>query len=942
MMNGFFQMVADAQLDLDSTASLAAAQKHWHTISSHFSNYQCVAAGEAERQLSDKLPEIAESFDAIVDALLEERRHMFSLQAVHQPQPWATPRQSPVVQPPTTSATAAMTQMRRSKETSENSWSPGRESASSIMNFLSARTQYLPPTYYYFFGTPPDDATEHSFDDGVAGSTAVSYETTVGPTFLLTLCQYAKLNHLAVAQQIIFRFFTRLLHEADIPVHHLSSGSSVRSILQLNPSASIVPVLDMIWRVGSTLDPTYRHHYGDHRASGAMSASASDLFSDSGAGDSQRTAFVVFLCALAETTERVPAVANFFVTEVRRTEKWHRFEQRSPKDAAAVEGVDPRPQECFVLLDVLLPYLTHDCTSAGWESRRETCRYALGAVLSLAKCPDPWVQSLVAAEKSITHRTLGGACTTLLTLCKIPSNDDGAVGLAYLRDVMRFWSGLCLSAPTVAHALSIPAAVEDDFAGTTMTSLFTSSDSHVYSGACLVLSHLLKDLNSSAPVVARAMTRALVASVIDPTTGRVVPKQDFYEVALQVQVAEQLNSAYLSPSLRATSFLNVYILSKLTVQPVLSEEDYLNSATLDIPLTEWTATESTLALLRTLTECVPYTFMKYALLLDMNSIMDVRYNNTAVADTLTDLSVTSSAPAIELAECFPESLRTPDSIVCGISREKIGEEVLERLLRIESNVPVRCLQRRQRAVNAACVPWGTPQAERITPEMTTSKGFSTPSSEMPCRNAQNLWFTPNVNRAPVIQAVCELLRSAFSLPYRVRVLVMDLVTCLCLQPDLRVLYTILDPNLGCLHEALGKIKGLVESGLAANERIFFPKGSSSAAQHRSTTDSHPTGGSYLYQMYVRHWRSLPTPVLHAPDNSYDTRAAVSSEPITDELMKALVRHQAFFETCAAVELLRLELHAVVGCVELSHKLLTLRPGEDFTSHSGGSTTVGSS
>lgn len=876
----------------------------------------------------------------------------------------------------------------------------------------------LPPCYHYLFAPPPPSTTtslnatpveagqnlrlpplrqaDGKVDDAsnAAGLGAASpddadlmpvFPDTISSSFLLTLCLFAKHNQPAGSRTVILRFLQGLIQQADLPmvVRHGQRGHTSmlgelsrndgtappRSILQLSLTSSIVPLLDMIRKVGAELDPTHSRGGGIRASLGKSASADSRIPQEQTYGDADRTAFVEFLCALAERMEQVPDLANYFITS----------SARGDVVSAASRNGDTGTSEFFVLLEILLPYMTHDCTAAGWEQRRDTCRYALSAVLSLAKCPDTWVQDLVGRTTAIADRTLAAACTTLLTLCKIPDNDDSKVQLLYLRDVLRFWSAMCLSAPAVADALGIPAVVENDFAKTTLTSLLMSPDSRVYAAACLVTSVLVADLNTCGPVVPAALARAVLAGVVDVDTGRRARHRsctDYYALmARRWRSDAGENGPPQEPrdDERLGSFFDFYVASRISAQPALTEEDLASQSMLSITLTEWTAVEATLTLLTSLAENCPYLFAKYAFLADMNELTTIRPR--------ADLSASSSAPSIDVRGCFPAQLLTAEGTcreeICGVSTKQVSEEILESMLRIEANTPFGALYELQQAVSGA--------ARRCVVAQTA--GTQAPAAaadvDSPASTTEgNVWYhEPTAELAPLTKVLSDLLSHFMSIPFRSSILLTRLCVRVCLLPDLRVVYSLLDPDRGPWTKSLRRLGSCIDHEMAEDEKFAVAAAAAAAAAAGSVSTSFNTSAlapaaakgaaevmkeegkrarsvstgqpldnaslvqvppttftrAYLYELYLQYWEYLPAHLFNSLHDERDTRAlaSITTPPtvssvvgapgtLSDDALKGLIRHQPFLESCACLEQFKMELEAAVGYVTLSHSLMTLK------------------
>lgn len=956
---------------------LATAQAQWLDVCDYLARVQSANSDEEEAQLAAELPQLEGHLDTILGALLSERAQMeldIEAHRHHHDDVSRAQGRQPSLASLTSSALLLMDRGGPSglglSPSSTGMWSFA-DTGSTVLSTphtnvtrggleddqpVPPPSSDLPPCYHYFFAAEPDSDPPSPLDSplndtlasepdssrsAAADMTMASvFPDTVGPTFFLTLCLSAKHNHPPGLRTVILRFLQDLIQRADLPAvvcaqgrsssgkasggHHLHLGSShhpPRSILQLSVTAAIVPVLDMIRRVGAELDPT-------HPLTSAPVVSAS--------GDAERTAFVRFLCALTERMEQVPDLANYFVTT---RPSVARGRARSPGSAGTSvdsSGLgDGGPPERLELLEVLLPYMTHDCTAPGWDHRRDTCRYALSAVLSLAKCPDPWVQNLVGKETAITDRTLAAACTTLLTLCKIPDNDDSEVQLLYLRDVLRFWSAMCLAAPAVADALGLISVVESDFAQTALASLFMSHDSRVYSGACLVTASLLAGLNSSGPVIPSAMARAVLEGLVDMDTGRRHRKNrgmTYYDYMAAQQ--QHGGGGDDDRDTRLGSFFEYYVLSHLTTQPTFTEVDEASEIILSFRLSEWTAVEATLALLKALAENCPCLFARHALLTDTEDVYSIRTLATTAAALTPDgeLSAASSAPPIIVPDLFSAQLRSIETAsgheeVCGVTSAELADEVFEAMLRIETNAPTNALYELQRAVSAP-LPGGT-----------------SPAAAAPAAAAKDTqrrgspWFHAMAASAPLTKVLCNLMFNFTDIPFRSAILLTDVCVRVCLLPDLRVLYTLLDPSLGPLAKALQQLRQRVDRKLNEIQKLNVTGESPAAAAGTGATI---VTRADLYKLYLRHWSHMPTHILSSLSDERDTRGlAVMMEGTTSAMegssagggggaavsvavLKSLIRHQQFLEACACLGQFRMELSAAVSCMTLSHGLMALK------------------
>ncbi|KAG5475351.1 hypothetical protein LSCM1_03464 [Leishmania martiniquensis] len=947
---------------------VAVVQEQWLQLCDYFQRVQCANTCDERASLVKELGSVEQALSTILDALRADRmmlqqKHLLlhrhdsalgrSFRFERAPPlnsvPDFRPRHTPP--PPPSSASCGGTGARGTAEAvttaTDIRTSPSASlSSSCLLDGFHGGCSGLPPCYHFLFADghsvstpPPPGAEAQAVSKTRDAAAACEGPPPIGNVFLLTLCQYAKQNEPPGVRSILLGFLSRLLQDADAPMDRLSllAGEPAVSLLQLCPSAFIVPLLDMVRKVSRALDPANAATRPSVTTLASPSPSTSgvtaapqwasdDPHDGTFLQDAGRTQFVIFLSTLAEKMERVPALANFFVIE---------------------EGSQER--NFFVLLDALLLYLTHDCSTKEWTHRRDTCRFALSAVVSLAKCSDPWIQDLVAKETRVASLTLHAARTTLLTLCKIPGNDDGATQLLYLRDVLRFWATLLTMAPSVADALRLLPLIEKEFLHRTLLPLLQSSDSHVYSAACVVVSNLLAGLQGAAPPLKVCFAKALLSTTIRKGSGRIVPKKQFYEVVVQDAAAltdgraetlgqrEEKAAAALHEH-PMTSFFTYYILPHLSSNPCLSEEDKESSAVLGFVTTRWSATKATLLLVQTLAEHVPHVFVREVFLMDIMSLSDVQLKQVARVSSTDDSGRCNSTdswdtavapPHLNIHDCFLSRLHSAAAAgpKVGLQPDRVGEAVLSRLLRVESNMPVTALRARQRMMSAM-----TPlRGSSSTGAMLTAE--STRAAEAPAAETEpvNCWFHAGVQSSPLITTLCLMVQHLDSSPYTVSSLVADLIVSLTVLPDLRVVYTLLDSKRGPLVAALRRLRDLLQHHLERKATEPTPtkkdRGSSGASAGTSTGASTlPFSIPFLYDMLVQHWDLLD------PDED----AELSRTPATPDrfshdsgvhsqiLRGAIEEHRNVLYACLYAEYLHAYLDAVVGYTALSQNLMYLK------------------
>lgn len=969
---------ATRHLPTQPQSMVSIIQDQWLQLCDYFQRVQCANSPEERVAIVRELGVVEDSLNTIIDALLTDRKQLVSTQLLHTHMSiYGESMHSDAALHGGSVASAGL----RGTPAAAIIASPVPSPASGFL--LDGALTSLPPCYRFLFADAhrddvlfPEEDEEANRSGGAQDAAAAggggglrggaakpiskAYDdpSPIGSLFLLTLCQYAKQDEPPGVRSIILEFLVRLLQEADLPTDRAAypAGDPVLSLLQLNPPLLIVPLLDMLRKVSKALDPSntaLRH--------GAVAASSSAAYPWTGGGgdaeqdgtflqDAGRTQLVIFLSSLAEKMERVPALANFFVVE----------------DGAHGE------RSLFVLLDALLPYLTHDCSAPGWTHRRDTCRYALSAVVSLAKCPDPWIQELVGKEERVATRTLMAARTTLLTLCKIPDNDDSATQVLFLRDVLRFWATLLTMSPSVAADLRLAALIEKDFYFQTLIPLLQSSDTHVYAAACLVTAQVLRELNGGAPTLTKGLAKALLTTSIRKSSGRIIPHTEHYESvvtddgapgkadagATATTLGQQEEAAAARLQLHpTTSFFLYYILPHLSSNPYMSPEERENSQLLGYSTTRWSTAKATLVLVQALAETVPEVFLREVFLMDMRSLADVlrkqRQNaGTRAAPPAPAAAEDDSRPAslgLWSTDVAPPHLKVHDyfvkelhetaatSAALGLQAERVGEVVLTRLLRIEGNMSMDALRARQEVMSAMTMT-KTHSAASASPPASAKAAAAAPPVSGSC------WSHAGVQRSPLTVALCEMVQHLDATPFTVSSLVADLIVSLCVLPDLRVVYTLLDPTTGPLKMALCQLRDVlmhkihakgVEVSLAPSQHARTGAAASTqstaaaaaAASSSSSAAATTTRVSLLilYDTLLQNWDSFMSEEEEEKPKGDEGPASPHGGGVPLAALRgAIEANSNVLHACLYSEYLLAHLDAAIGYSALSQNLMYLR------------------
>ncbi|RNF03359.1 uncharacterized protein Tco025E_08293 [Trypanosoma conorhini] len=932
------QTCVSAAFGAAESASLSAVSlvgDEWVSIRAYFMEVQAAADGVALAELAGRLPQVARSLEVIRKSLMQERPQMLIPR-------FAPPHRAVDVY------SASSVSSRSDVPVPPRGPSSLNHSSSGSNNFRNktdtGEVSWLPPCYAFLWGEPSSTPQ--------AGGTAAAEEelAPIGHVFLLSLCQFAKHNDPPGTRGIILRFLTRVLAEADLP-RPPCMGDPPRSLLQMFPSNTVVPLMDMLRRVVAEVRPKPA---GEADTVGTSSPTHTPELSTE-TMDEEREALLNLLCVLTERMELVPALAMFFVPEA----------VNDAQDVAGPEGGFDSPPTVgphFSILQELLVYATFRQGSVQSKKRRTIYQLALRGLLSLAKCPDPQVQDYVKKQNAVALATLIGARTTLLTLCKVPYNDDTVAQLTYLCDILRFWSQLLLLSPAVAEAWEVEAVMESSFVRDTLLPLISSADDTVYAAAALVAAKTVRFVGRASSHYVSAVARAVLGARIDPLTGD--------PVLLPVSRDE------VPPASSSTvSLLDYALLPRLAMR-----DDG-----------DWRCTEVTLYLLEAVSVQEPVLFMDFALSLSISTLAEVRGSvlrrgppskpelassktplatkdggSAAATNTSTgktrhadclqqpafdvDLSAATTSPPLDITDCFSARLRAPRGILLGTSAETVAEDILARLLLLESHVPACMLEKRQSVINRSCRGVGEDVAGPVLEGGGRGGALQATSSASPDEKVangapNNIWFHTGVHQSPLVGRLCEMTSQMLAAPSSVCTLLTQLWSTICILPDFRALYTLMDSDHGQLRQALMKLRDAIEEGLQHDEDVVFALASAAAAfasNARSKTEpvevgsgkarpaedispislvqdtaSHLYTRTYLYSQFVQLGKSLCW-----------VKNTVKEEFPNPGLLLALKKHRCFLEACACVEAFRMELDAAIGHVALSHNLMCLQTGKE--------------
>ncbi|ESS64008.1 hypothetical protein TCDM_08037 [Trypanosoma cruzi Dm28c] len=927
------QGVASDTVESSSSSLVLSVADAWAGIRAYFMEVQAAVEDVALAEIADRLPHVTHSLEVIRKALLQERSQMMQTGFVPQVRKVDTYCASSV-----SSKSDVLISLQR----------PSFKNPNSSSHFGSKTCTdgvwRLPPCYTFLWDEPL--LTSHEEENAVDEEEI----SPIGDIFLFSLCQFAKHDDPPGARRIILWFLARLLSEGDLPCLPYR-GDPPRSLLQMFPGNTVVPLVDMLRQVAARLRPKT---VGKEDTMG-MSSTSNTRESNTDAMEEEREALLNLLCALTERMEQVPALAMFFVPEAVTDAKEEVDLETNPESPPTVGS-------SFSILHELLVYATIRGEFVHPNKQQTLYQLALRGLLSLAKCPDPAIQDYVKKQTAVASATLMGARTTLLTLCTVPYNDDTNAQLTYLSELLRFWSQLILLSPAVSEAWGVEAMIESSFVHGALVPLFCSAEEKVYAAAALVTARTVRFVGRSPSFYVSAVTRALLGTHIDRLSGN--------PMRLTVTPKERL------PSLPSTVTLLEYVL--LPHLAILSDED-------------WSCTEVTLYLLDTIALYEPVLFMEFALSLSISTLAEVYVealqralqsepknaygksttstsdgDDTSVTNSSPDkarnaeylqhltseleLSAAETSPYLDVTECFSARLRAPRGIMLWTNAETIAEEILSRLLLVESHVPACILEKRQRIMNRSCRGVDEEFFESVLEGSGHSQtlqetSFASMDNQAAKKESNNIWFHIGVHQSPLVERLCEITSKMLIIPSIVCSLLTQLWSTICVLPDFRVLYTLMDSRYGQLRQALFKLRDTIDEGLQHDENVAFALASAAAAvaaktnmntelvdvgsQNKllaesnlsigsiHTTASHLYTRTYLYFQFIQLGKSLCW-----------VRDIVEQEFPNQELLVALKKHRHFLEACACVEAFRMELDAAIGHVALSHSLMCIKTGKE--------------
>ncbi|CAD2215497.1 hypothetical protein ADEAN_000295200 [Angomonas deanei] len=763
---------------------------------------------------------------------------------------------------------------------------------------LGSGQRRLPPSYFYLFA-PRHEEEEEDGEVSEAYSSTVAVEP-IGEVFLFSLCQFAKQNSPAGLGEVILTFFADMLTEADIPYLRPTPAPYPGTLFHLLPSASVVPVMDMLQCIARQLDPKISVSVF-HKETNTFSAGLSETSLE--ALDKEKVAYCRLVCAIAEAIERSPDLAGFFVTE------------SAERGGHGPAGVGNLTNERLVVVDVLLPFLLYVSQPVS-QRQRESYQYALNGILSIAKCADRWVQSFVANEAKILSGTFYSARMILVTLCKVPFiNNERELLLLCLVDIMAFFNFVYVNLPSLTKAWKLRYAFQKEFVFDALIPLLRILDPSVFGRACLVTCELVKGAKGLSEVISKAI---LATPVVSHYGGKLCL---CYGDILQC-ADKHPNGAEGGPDM---SFFNFFIARRIREYPV-SQTGVISYGNSDEQVV-WRLAESALSLTKTLIVYTPDTFLKYALL--------------GSAERSQTKCGVDAFPTFNLDLCFPTKIVLESNDFFEKCRYNIATESLAKLLFIESNAG-RTTRRHRR--------------------QSTSDEEPSASSVSDSRRNKHL-FSPAVQEAPVVLALCKLFASGVHLPVPLFLQVTDVIASLCLLPDARVVCTLMDREYGRLDHALTRLSSIIDEEFERDEDAMFAAAAAAAkvagenkkrvnakslkAASADTQESSVAGVSerrlkavslindvvgttstvftrdYLYRQLASLFLVSGRLTLGSEDTKQLQRVA-SSAGLNEEVVTAIQLHRQFLELCLCLELFRYEIDSIISHTTFSAKLYNLQ------------------
>ncbi|CUG88704.1 Hypothetical protein, putative [Bodo saltans] len=707
---------------------------------------------------------------------------------------------------------------------------------------------------------------------------------------IFNICQFAKHDQPLGTRAIMLKALLRIFSEVD--------PRQGGSMLLLCPEFMTLPLCDMIHKISLSLNPSRTQ--APSKAPTSVSPPRSspskkhhvDPSLDSAAGrdvQQDRYHFVMLLRCLCDKVEQCNELASYFMFP------------------------NGKGSSTFLLLDSIVPYVYETAViNLPQEQRFETYSSVLRGVLSLAKSPGDAIQQAISERADIHFAAQDVLRAAFLTICKVPDHSEIRLQTACVMETMRWMEALLELLPVVAENWEVRKYLQQEFVCSTMLPIFRTPDERAYLAVATLVIHILKDALPPNSYIANLVTLAL----------------------LQSRVGNEHQEIFL--------FYTKSMPSDWETSTRAFAEEYMWPRLSDI---SGDVVCATLQLLTALASRTPHFFMTHALKLDavakplfftrsyLEHLIETFKPERAPSPqpSVNEESVTSGGqlplkrnlrqavvskksgippsmsavnpliPNIVINDFFSDQLKI-DKGLCGSSADDFVRDALQLILELDGALtPVEGLLHRTRVERflpskRAVSPQGgadvDPADARVTSPPTYCAGTAAPDQE-------NVFFDPVINDAPLVVVCCELIKCILEHPFSVNALLSELITTLCALPDVRVLFTLLDPVNGKFALALKTVQERVATILAHEKRDFM-NGNAASASRKA-----------LFE------RCAQRPYFDPADEAFGGDEAVASS------MKA---SKVFVEACVCLEGLRHELNAVGAYQVVSQRFSELSPG----------------
>lgn len=739
----------------------------------------------------------------------------------------------------------------------------------------------LPPCYRYLLRQSSSAASGR--DPNVVMTEGHDNDDVV----IFNICQYAKHDQPVGTRSIMLRALHRILSEVD--------AKQGGSMLLLCPEYITLPLCDMILKVSIALDP--------QKAQGATSAPPdaspskkrhASATTPGSSVEQDRFLFVALLRCLCEKVEQCNGLATYFTLPT------------------------GKGSSTLLLLEKIVPYV-YDSAVAGLSQvqRFETYSGVLRGVLSLAKSPSDDIQRAVADRADIHFAAQDVLRAAFLTICKVPDHSEVRLHTACVMETVRWMEALIQLLPSMAESWEVRKYLQQEFLCCTVLPLFRTPDERAYLAVTTLVIHILKDALPANAYIVNLIALAL----------------------LQSRVSNEHQEIFL--------FQQSAIPSDFETTTRSFAEEYLWPRLMDVSDDVVCAT---LQLLTALASKSPHYFMVHALKLDavrkplffsrqylQNLIENYGADLPSVIGSLDSVEVKDGKPPLKsrrsgmppsmsaanpllpnivINDYFPEPLRT-DRGLCGSSADDFIRDALQLILELDGALsPEEGNLHRTRVERAKSIAAKRAQSPHASPTGTGSKSLTERiadrSESAPVVNdtapfclgtaavdPENVFFDPCINDAPLVSTCCELIKSILEHPFTVNALLSELVTLLCALPDIRVLFTLLDPEQGRFAIALRSVQCRVVGILDRDQKDFL-NGNAASVSRRALFD-----------------RCVQRPFFDPSDETFGGDEAVAN------LMRT---SKVFVEACVCLEGLRHELNAVGAYQVVSQRFSELSPG----------------